>query len=79
MQVQEKVTDRIPVIKEEPIVLLEEVKIQSVVDEKKQKQWIQENIKNLPPINATEDQRREAREKLEKIKQLKTNTKNNPL
>lgn len=71
--------DKAPFIKEEPIVILEEVKIQSVIDERKQKQWIQENIKNLPPANATEVQRRQAQEKLEKIKQLKTNNKNNPV
>lgn len=48
-------------------------------EEKKQKQWIQEHIKSLPPINVTEEQRSKARERLEQIKQLKTNNKNNPL
>lgn len=37
----------------------------------KQKQWIQEHIKNLPPINVAEDQRKEAQYKIQKIKQLK--------
>lgn len=65
-----------PVIVEEPIILLEEVKIQSVVEEKKMKKWLQENVKHIPPVNVTEEQRMEARAKLEKIKQLKTNHKN---
>lgn len=56
----------------EPIVLLEEVKIQSVVDEKKHQQWIKENIKTLPPKNVTIDQRNQAQHKIEQIKQLKT-------
>lgn len=45
----------------------------------KQEQWMQEYIKNLPPINVTEDQRMNARQKIEQIKQLKTNNKTNLL
>lgn len=36
------------------------------------KQWIQEHIKNLPPINVTEDQHKQAQLKIQKINQLKT-------
>lgn len=63
----------IPNIKLEPIVLLEEVKIKSVVEENAHKKWAQENIKNQPPINIAEDQKSAARMKIENMKQLKTN------
>lgn len=56
----------------EPIVLLEEVKIQSVVDEKLYKQWTLEHIKNPPPLNVPEQTRKIAQDKLYQIKQLKT-------
>lgn len=66
-------------IQEEPIVILDEVKIQSVVDEKNMKKWLGENLKNIPPANTTEAQRSSAQEKINKIKQLKTNNKTNPV
>lgn len=68
-----------PLITEEPILLLEEVKIQSVVDEKKQKEWIREHIKNPPPLNVPEEARKNALDKIHQIKQLKTNPKTHQL
>lgn len=67
----------IPIIKEEPIVLLEEVLIQSEVDKRLHKQWTLEHIKNLPPLNVSSEARKAAQDKLQKIKLLKTNNKNN--
>lgn len=60
----------------EPIVVLEEVKIQSVVDEKKHQKWVDENIKHVPPKNVTQDQRNQAKEKIKHIQQLKTSKSN---
>lgn len=41
-----------------------------------QSEWMKEYIKTPPPANVTEEQRKQAREKLEKIKQLKTSKPN---
>lgn len=35
-------------------------------------EWMKEHIKTPPPVNVTEEQRKQAREKLEQMKQLKT-------
>ncbi len=58
----------------EPIVLLEEVKIQSVVDEKKYQQWVFEHIKNLPPKNVPESARNNAQDKINSFKNIQTKT-----
>lgn len=60
----------IPSIKEEPIVILEEIKIKSIVELNSYKKWAQENIKNHPPINVTQDQKLKSRLKIENRNKL---------
>lgn len=62
--------DSIPKI--ESIVLIEEVKIQSVVEEKLYQKWVQEHIKQLPPKGVLPDQRKKAADKIKQIQQIKT-------
>lgn len=38
--------------------------------------WLKEHIKTPPPINVTEDQRKQAQEKIKQIKQLQTSKHN---
>lgn len=38
-----------------------------------QAEWMKDHVKNPPPVNVTDDQRRQAQEKLMQIKQLKIN------
>lgn len=64
-------------MKEEPVVLLEKVPIQSEVDKKLYKQWTLEHIKNLPPLNVSSEVRKKSQDKLQQIKLLKINNKSN--
>lgn len=70
-------TDIIPNI--EPIILLDEIPIQSEVDKRLHNKWAIENIKNVPPANVSAEARKQAQDKIKQINSLKTNTKNNLL
>jgi len=41
-----------------------------------QSEWMKDHVKNPPPLNVTDDQRRLAQEKLQQIKSLKINKNN---
>ena len=36
-----------------------------------QTEWIRDHIKSLPPVNVTEDQKKQAQQKIQTIKQIK--------